>query len=433
MYAILKQRSGDPIGTVERWWVIAAAFVGAAVGSKLLVLVDHPSLFASGLDLVDGKSIVGALVGALLAVEWTKQRIGVSQATGDVFAIPLVVGIAIGRIGCFLTGLDDNTHGLPASLPWAVDFGDGVPRHPAQLYEVTFLALVLLPALLWLRQRGHAQGDLFKVFMIGYLGFRLGLEFLKPGDPIVGLNGDPVDVPGRPAGTPLRIPQRGEPSSMADRVRPYLFYDVAVSICSTCYRKVEGKIVFEDGCVYMLKRCPDHGGERVLMADDVDYYRRCREVFIKPPEMPNVFNTPVRWGCPYDCGLCADHQQHSCLTPDRDDRRLQPALPDLLRGAAARTRQAFRSLADIEAMLDAVVRNEGEPDVVQISGGEPTLHPEFFDVLDAAKQRPIKHLMVNTNGMRIAQDEAFAERLAAYMPGFEVYLQFDSLEARARS
>ena len=66
--------------------------------------------------------------------------------------------------------------------------------------------------------------------------------------------------------------------------------------------------------MFMLKRCPAHGGERVLMADDVDYYRRCREVFIKPPEMPRVFNTPVRWGCPYDCGLCADHQQHSCLS-----------------------------------------------------------------------------------------------------------------------
>lgn len=187
VYAYLKQRSGDPIGTVERWWVVAAAFVGAAVGSKLLVLIDHPSLVAQGLDLVDGKSVVGALVGALLAVEWTKQRIGVTQATGDVFAVPLVVGIAIGRIGCFLTGLDDNTHGLPTDLPWAVDFGDGVPRHPAQLYEVVFLLVVLLPALAWLHRRGHAQGELFKLFMVGYLGFRLVLEFLKPADPIAGM------------------------------------------------------------------------------------------------------------------------------------------------------------------------------------------------------------------------------------------------------
>jgi 7,8-dihydro-6-hydroxymethylpterin dimethyltransferase len=101
---------------------------------------------------------------------------------------------------------------------------------------------------------------------------------------------------------------------MGERVRPYLFYDLAVSICSVCYRKVEGKIVFQDDRVLLLKSCPIHGSETVLMADDVDYYRRCREVFLKAPEMPNRFNTPVKWGCPYDCGLCTDHQQHSCLT-----------------------------------------------------------------------------------------------------------------------
>ena len=98
------------------------------------------------------------------------------------------------------------------------------------------------------------------------------------------------------------------------RVRPYLFYDTAISICSTCFRRVDAKIVFEDDRVLMMKRCPDHGTQRVLVADDVDYYRRCREVFIKPPEMPLHYNTPVKWGCPYDCGLCADHEQHSCLS-----------------------------------------------------------------------------------------------------------------------
>ena len=94
---------------------------------------------------------------------------------------------------------------------------------------------------------------------------------------------------------------------MTDKLRPYLFYDVAISICSTCYRRVDAKIVFEDGKVWMLKRCPTHGHQRVLVADDVDYYRRAREVFIKTPEQPMVYNTPVKWGCPYDCGLCPDH------------------------------------------------------------------------------------------------------------------------------
>jgi uncharacterized radical SAM superfamily Fe-S cluster-containing enzyme len=218
--------------------------------------------------------------------------------------------------------------------------------------------------------------------------------------------------------------------AVANRVRPYIFYDVAVSICSTCYQKVEGKIVFEDGAVYMLKRCPEHGNERVLMADDVDYYRRCREIFIKPPEMPLAFNTPVRWGCPYDCGLCADHQQHSCLSLIEVTDHCNLQCP-VCYAESGPSRQQNRSLDHVQRMIDAVVRNEGEPDVVQISGGEPTIHPDFFAILDRAKAAPIRHLMVNTNGIRIAEDEDFAKRLAGYMPDFEIYLQFDSFERQA--
>ncbi len=214
---------------------------------------------------------------------------------------------------------------------------------------------------------------------------------------------------------------------MADKVRPYLFYDIAVSICSACLRRVDGKIVFEDGNVLLLKHCPTHGPERVLIADDVDYYRRCREIFLKPPEMPNHFNTPVKWGCPYDCGLCSDHEQHSCLTLIEITDFCNLRCP-VCYAESGPERQTHRDLATIERMLDAVVRNERRPDVVQISGGEPTLHPDFFRILDMARERPIQHLMLNTNGVRIASDPEFARRLAEYMPGFEIYLQFDSLE-----
>ncbi len=217
---------------------------------------------------------------------------------------------------------------------------------------------------------------------------------------------------------------------MTDRVRPYTYYDIAVSICSTCHRRVDGKIVFQDDKVLLLKDCPEHGPERVLVADDIDYYRRAREVYIKPPEMPLKYNTPTRWGCPYDCGLCPDHEQHSCLSlieiTDACNLRCPVCYAD-----SSPERQEYRSLAEVEAMLDAVVRNEGEPDVVQISGGEPTIHPDFFAILDAARARPIKHLMINTNGVRIAKDPEFVARLATYMPGFEVYLQFDSLQPDA--
>lgn len=212
-------------------------------------------------------------------------------------------------------------------------------------------------------------------------------------------------------------------------VRPYLFTDLTLSVCSTCLRKVEAKVIVENDNVYLVKTCFRHGREKVLLSDDPAYYKWCRE-FIKPSEMPQRWNTPIKYGCPYDCGLCPDHEQHSCLTLVEVTDRCNLRCP-ICYANSSPEREQFRSLETIETMLDAIVANEGEPDVVQISGGEPTIHPRFFDILDAAKRRPIKHLMVNTNGLRIASDPAFAERLASYMPGFELYLQFDSFEEKA--
>jgi phosphatidylglycerol:prolipoprotein diacylglycerol transferase len=184
LYLRLRKRAGDPIREPARWWVIAAAAAGAAIGSKVLYWLEDPRLtlhrWSDPAYLMAGKTIVGALIGGLLAVEWTKWRIGVKDHTGDLFALPLCVGIAIGRIGCFLTGLSDHTYGTPTRFPWGVDFGDGVARHPTQLYESVFV--LLLGAFLWrLSKREYRQGDLFKIFMVAYLGFRLAVDFWKPG------------------------------------------------------------------------------------------------------------------------------------------------------------------------------------------------------------------------------------------------------------
>ncbi len=208
-------------------------------------------------------------------------------------------------------------------------------------------------------------------------------------------------------------------------VRDYQYYDFTISLCTTCKRRVDAKIVFRGDHVYLEKRCPEHGREQVLIADDVDYYKRAREFFVKPSEMPDVFQTSIEVGCPFDCGLCPDHEQHSCVTLIEVGERCDLSCPVCFAASGPQV-GGFHSLEVIERMLDAAVASEGEPDIVQISGGEPTLHPEFFAILDAARQRPIRHLMVNTNGLRIARDAAFAERLASYMPGFEIYLQFDS-------
>lgn len=215
---------------------------------------------------------------------------------------------------------------------------------------------------------------------------------------------------------------------MSRKVRPYLFYNTTSSVCSQCLRQIEAKILFKDDKVFMDKWCPSHGTERVLISDDLDYYRRAREIYIKPPEMPQQFNTRMTYGCPYDCGLCPDHMQHSCLSIIELTDHCNLRCPVCYAGSGPE-RLNHRTLEQVIAMLDAVVANEGEPDVVQLSGGEPTLHPDFWEILEAARARPIKHLMINTNGIRLAQEPEFAERLASYGPGLEVYLQFDSLRA----
>jgi len=213
---------------------------------------------------------------------------------------------------------------------------------------------------------------------------------------------------------------------MSRKTRPWLFYDTTQSVCSTCLHPVEAKILIKDGQVFMDKWCPAHGTQRVLMSEDAEWYRLCREVYVKAPEMPERFATPMRHGCPYDCGLCPDHMQHSCLSLIEITDHCNLRCPTCYAGSGPE-RLTHRPLAEVLKMLDAVVASEGQADVVQISGGEPTLHPQFFEILAAARERPIRHLMLNTNGLRIAQEPGFAERLAEQGPGFEVYLQFDSL------
>ncbi|MBL8752132.1 MAG: radical SAM protein [Planctomycetes bacterium] len=217
---------------------------------------------------------------------------------------------------------------------------------------------------------------------------------------------------------------------MSERVRPYLFYGATTALCSTCLVTVEAKEVIEDGRVWLLKRCRAHGPQRVLLADDADYWRLGREKFLKPPEQVAKPNTAVRFGCPYDCGICTEHEQHGCLTVLEITDHCNLRCPTCY-AASGPERQTHRDLPTIERMLDCIVKNEVEPDIVQISGGEPTLHPRFWEVMNAVQRRPIRHRMLNTNGIRIAHEDGFAERLASYGPGFEVYLQFDSLRSSA--
>src|SRR3982750_559467 len=228
----------------------------------------------------------------------------------------------------------------------------------------------------------------------------------------------------------------GDAASQASTERPaeepqqrkaahYLFHGQTTSLCETCLELVPAKIIIEDNEVFYLKRCLQHGVQKTLISDDLDYWRQ-QKLWIKPGDRPLRTQTRTEAGCPFDCGLGPDHEQHSCLAIIEINQACNLACPVCFANATD-VHGSHRPLAEIERMLDVLVESEGEPDLVQLSGGEPTIHPQFFEVLDAVKRRPIRHVMINTNGVRIAQDPAFVERLASYAPRLEVYLQFDSL------
>ena len=232
-------------------------------------------------------------------------------------------------------------------------------------------------------------------------------------------------MPLSPAATHLTDPAGAAPR----KSRPYIFLGQTTSLCETCLGLAPAKIVQEGEAVYYLKRCDEHGVQKTLVSTEASYWKRCRD-FLKPGDVPLKFHTGVDQGCPYDCGLCPDHEQHSCLALIEVNERCNLTCPTCFASSSpARTGQ--RSLAQVEAMLDLLVESEGQPDLLQISGGEPTLHPQILDIIRAARSRPIRHVMLNTNGLRLASDPEFVAALAEMKRAFEIYLQFDALSADA--
>jgi prolipoprotein diacylglyceryltransferase len=174
VYVAVRRRRGDAVADQTRAAVFAAAAAGALIGSRLLV---WPT----------GKTIVGGLAGGLIGVELAKKVLGVRHSTGDLFVLPLITAMSIGRIGCFLTGPIDHTAGNPTTLPWGIAMGDPVKRHPVALYEIAFL-LLLIPLTEWVRRRSKHGGDAFATFLASYFLFRLLVDFIKPDPPPVFLN-----------------------------------------------------------------------------------------------------------------------------------------------------------------------------------------------------------------------------------------------------
>lgn len=210
-------------------------------------------------------------------------------------------------------------------------------------------------------------------------------------------------------------------------LRDYVFHDTTRSFCSQCHQLCDAKIIIKNGSAYLLKRCPTHGEELELFEEDASYL--IEKVRYDKPGNRIRPDATIRDGCPYDCGLCPDHEQHTCIGLIEITQACDLVCPVCYAGSGS---GSHLSLDRIEAMMDLYKSREGgKPEILQIGGGEPTTHPEIAAILAMAKKKKFKYVMLNTNGLRIAADKEFAALLKSFTPGFEVYLQFDGLKERA--
>ena len=182
LYVWQRAHSQDLISDDGRMWIFLGAAAGALGGSHLLGILENP-VYLTKLNWqiwLGNKTIVGGLLGGLIGVELTKKIIGITTSSGDLMTYPLIFGLAVGRFGCHFAGLTDGTHGNPSGLPWAINFGDGIPRHPVNLYEVIFLAALAFFIFQTEKKAALPNGMRFQIFMVGYLLWRFVVEFIKP-------------------------------------------------------------------------------------------------------------------------------------------------------------------------------------------------------------------------------------------------------------
>jgi prolipoprotein diacylglyceryltransferase len=184
--ALWLRRSGRvscPVPSQMRFGYLAALIFGAGVGA---VAFGSANLWLSGMSGL-ARSIEGAVAGGIVAIELYKPIAGITSRTGARFALPFAVGVAVGRIGCFLSGVDDFTYGTPTALPWAHDFGDGVPRHPVQLYESAAMAIFAAVYTWRILNRDRFWATQGFYLAVGFYGLqRFVWEFFKPYGPLLG-------------------------------------------------------------------------------------------------------------------------------------------------------------------------------------------------------------------------------------------------------
>jgi 7,8-dihydro-6-hydroxymethylpterin dimethyltransferase len=199
------------------------------------------------------------------------------------------------------------------------------------------------------------------------------------------------------------------------------------SICPRCRRVLDAELLVRRGRVVLARECPDHGTSEAVVYGDAERYLEIQR-FDKPGEEPLERQTEVARGCPHDCGICPEHAQHTCLGIIEVNTACNLDCPICFAesGTGPQEHGYSLTLEEVESMLDAFVRAEGEPESVQLSGGEPSIHPQILEMLAAARARGIKLVMLNTNGIRLARDPRFAPALAEL--GVHVYMQFDGFD-----
>jgi uncharacterized radical SAM superfamily Fe-S cluster-containing enzyme len=207
--------------------------------------------------------------------------------------------------------------------------------------------------------------------------------------------------------------------------------DHTQSICPHCRTVLDAAVVIRDGAVVLSRDCPVHGRIEAVVYGDAERYLEIQR-FNKPGESPLARQTEISQGCPHDCGICPEHRQHTCLGIIEVNTACNLDCPICFADSGTGPQEHGYSLTleQVESMLDAFIRAEGSPEAVQLSGGEPTIHPEILEMLAAAKRRGIPLVMLNTNGIRLARDRSFAPALAEL--GVHVYLQFDGFDERTQ-
>lgn len=233
-----------------------------------------------------------------------------------------------------------------------------------------------------------------------------------------------LDVPAdRPDEVPSALvePAPDEPKIV---LRDHVFLGTTQSLCPECLALIPAKILVRNGRVYFRKRCPTHGVREDFVCSDAALYDRLE--YAVPARLPAAFGVEPRRGCPFDCGLCTEHEQHTCVGLVEITSNCNLTCP--LCYAASAPGGRHLSVDECRRAIDRLLEVEGRPEVLQLSGGEPTIHPQFLEVLEYACGQPIDVVMVNTNGIRLAHDPAFVTALAQHGSKLEVYLQFDGFK-----